>query len=244
MLSGVGSLCLTTLDYEANNFIFPGQFVEFSITANVSSKEALSWVKGKKQVVSSAVDTESYTLRISSDYVNWATLGWAFDEVPSVSDTALVPITKAAVTDGTGKITDADIPASPKPFCYVSSRGSWGEAHAIDPSDVTVAAGSITLAEAYKNAPITYHFEKSYANIETIGVETDAQQYGKLAFSGIGYGPEFPQGIVIVVPEVTRNSSPSLATDDVPRLTVEYSANVPTGFTKPFRFYNLATVGG
>ena len=243
MLSGVGSLCLTTLDYKANNFIFPGQFVEFSITADVTSKEALAWVKGKKQVVSSAVDTESYTLRISSDYVNWATLGWAFDEVPSVSATALVPITKSAVTDSAGQITDADIPASPKPFCFVNSRGSWGEAHAIDPSKVSASAGSITLSE-YPNAPITYHFEKSYANIETIGVETDAQQYGKLAFSGIGYGPEFPQGIVIVVPEVTRNSSPSLATDDVPRLTVEYSANVPTGFTKPFRFYNLATVGG
>ena len=241
MLSGVGSLCLTTLDYEANNFIFPGQFVQFSITANVSSKEAFAWVKGKKQVVSSAVDTESYTLTISSDYVDWATLGWAFDEVPSVSATALIPITKAAVTNGSGQISDTDIPAGTDVFCYVSSRGSWGEAHAIDPSKVSASAGSITLT-GYNNAPITYHFEKSYANIETIGVETDAKQYGKLAFSGIGYGPEFPQGIVIVVPEVTRNSSPSLATDDVPRLTVEYSANVPAGFNKPFRFYNLATV--
>lgn len=243
MLSGVGSLCLTTLDYEANNFIFPGQFVEFSITADVSSKEALAWVKGKKQVVSSDVDTEKYTLTLTSEYVDWPTLGWAFDEVPSVSSNALVPITKAAVTDSSGVINDSDIPAGTDVFCYVSSRGSWGEAHAIDPSKVSASAGSITLSE-YPNAPITYHFEKSYANIETIGVETDAQQYGKLAFSGIGYGPEFPQGIVIVVPEVTRNSSPSLATDDVPRFTVEYSANVPTGFTKPFRFYNLATVGG
>lgn len=240
MLSGVGSLCLTTLDYEADNFIFPGQFVEFSITANVSSKEALAWVQGKKQVVSSAVDTESYTLIISSDYVNWPTLGWAFDEVPSVSTNVAVPITRAAVTDSFGVINDADIPAGDV-FCYVGSRGSWGEAHAIDPSKVSASAGSITLAD-YPNAPITYHFKKSYASIETIGVETNAKQYGKLAFSGIGYGPEFPNGIVIVVPEVTRNSSPSLATDDVPRLTVEYSANVPSGFNKPFRFYNLATV--
>ena len=41
-ISGVGSLCLKTLDYEADNFIFPGHFVEFSITADVSSKEAYS----------------------------------------------------------------------------------------------------------------------------------------------------------------------------------------------------------
>lgn len=241
MLSGVGSLCLKTKDYEDDNFIFPGKFVEFSISADVTSKEAFAWAGGKKQVVSSAIDTESYTLTISSDFVDWATLGWAFDEVPGVSASALVPITKAAVTDNTGKITDPDIPAGPKPFCFVNSRGSWGEAHAIEPSKVTSASGSITLAD-YPNAPITYHFEKSYANIETIGVESEAKQYGKLAFSGVGYGPEFPKGIVIVVPEITRNSSPSLATDDVPRLTVEYSANVPSGFTKPFRFYNLATV--
>lgn len=241
MLSGVGSLCLKTKDYEDDNFIFPGKFVEFSITANVTSKEAFAWAGGKKQVVSSSVDTEQYTLIISSEFVDWATLGWAFDEVPGVSASALVPITKAAVTDNTGKITDPDIPASTKVFCYVNSRGSWGEAHAIEPSKVTAAAGSITLGD-YKNAPITYHFEKSFANIETIGVESEAKQYGKLAFSGVGYGPEFPKGVVIVVPEITRNSSPSLATDDVPRLTVEYSANVPSGFTKPFRFYNLATV--
>ena len=72
MLSGVGSLCLTTLDYEANNFIFPGQFVQFSITANVTSKEAFAWAGGKKQVVSSSVDTEQYTLIISSEFVDWA----------------------------------------------------------------------------------------------------------------------------------------------------------------------------
>lgn len=241
MLSGVGSLCLKTKDYEDENFIFPGKFVEFSISADVTSKEAFAWAGGKKQVVSSAIDTESYTLTISSDFVDWVTLGWAFDEVPGSSTNALVPITKAAVTDSSGQITDPDIPASPKPFCFVNSRGSWGEAHAIEPSKVTASAGSITLSE-YPNAPITYHFEKSFANIETIGVESEAKQYGKLAFSGVGYGPEFPKGVVIVVPEITRNSSPSLATDDVPRLTVEYSANVPPGFIKPFRFYNLATV--
>ncbi len=241
MLSGVGSLCLKTLDYDASNFIFPGKFVEFNISADVTSKEALAWVGQTKQVVSSAIDTESYTLTISSDYVDWATLGWAFDEVPSVSTNKVVPITKAAVANGSGVINDAGLTGSEDVFCFVSSRGAWGEAHAIAPGDVTVGAGTITLSATYNNAPITYHYDKSYASIETIGVETSVTQYGKLAFSGVGFGPEFPDGIIIVVPEITRNTTPSLATDDVPRLTVEYSANVPSGFNKPFQFYNLAT---
>ena len=241
MLSGVGSLCLRTLDYDANNFIFPGKFVEFNISSDTTSKEALAWVGKTKQVVSSAIDTESYTLTISSDYMDWATLGWGFNEVPSVSTNKVVPITKAAVTDGSGIINDAGITGTEDVFCFVSSRGAWGEAHAIAPGDVTVGAGTITLSATYINAPVTYHYDKSYASIETIGVESTITEYGKLAFSGVGFGPEFPEGIIIVVPELTRNTTPSLATDDVPRLTVEYSANVPSGFNKPFQFYNLAT---
>ena len=241
MLSGVGGLCLKTKDYDASNFIFPGKFVTFNISSDTTTKEAFAWEGFSKQVVSSAIDTKSYTLTISSDYVDWATLGWAFDEVPTVSSNKSVPVTKAAVTDSSGVISDTGITGSEDVFCFVSSRGTWGEAHAISPGDVTVGAGTITLAAAYVNAPVTYHYDKSYASIETIGVESSVTQYGKLAFSGVGAGPEFPEGVIIVVPEITRKSDPSLTTDDVPRLTVEYSANVPSGFNKPFQFYNLAT---
>lgn len=241
MLSGVGSLCLKTLDYDDSNFIFPGKFVEFNISADIASKEAQAWVNGTKQTVASAIDTESYTLSISSDYVDWSTLGWAFDELPSTSTNKLVPITRAAVTNGSGAISDADVVSGSDVFCYVSTRGTWGEAGIVPSNSVTVGAGTITLGSTYANAPITYHFEKSYASISTIGVESTFTKYGKLAFSGVGFGPEFPQGIIIVVPEITRKTTPSLATDDVPRLTVEYSANTPSGFNKPFQFYNLAT---
>lgn len=243
MLSGVGSLCLKTKDYDDKNFIFPGQFVQFSLEAAASSKKALAWVNGRKQPVSSAVDTEEFKLTISSEYVDWSTLGWAFDEVPRASTNVLVPFTKAAVADDSGVISDPDIQSSDKVFCYVSSKGSWGEAQAIDSSVVTVNAGSIGVSAKYANAPITYHYDKSIGNIQTIGVETDnITQYGKLAFSGVAYGPEFTQGVIIVVPDITRESTPSFTTDDVPRFTVEYSANVPAGFKKPFQLYNLATV--
>jgi hypothetical protein len=242
MLSGVGDLCLRTLDYDTDNFIFPGKFVEFSLSSDTTSKEALAWVNGNLQTVASGIDKTSYTLTISSDYVDWPTLGWAFDEVPSISANKLVPVTKAAVADGSGVITDANVTASDEVFCFVGSRGTWGEPHAIAAADVTVGAGTITLSATYINAPISYSYDRSYASIETIGVESNVTKYGKLSFSGLLYGPSFPDGVVIVIPDISRKSDPELATGDVPRFTVEYSANVPTGFNKPFKMFNLATV--
>ncbi len=242
MLSGVGSLCLRTKDFEDNNFIFPGRFVNFSFTQDSSSKEAQGWVNGQLQVLSSAIASVTNTLTLDLDYIDWSGLGWAFDEVPSVSSNVVVPFTKAAIANGSGVISDADITSSTVVYAYVSSRGSWGEAKAIPEASITTGTGTITLGATYANAPITYHYDKTLASVETIGVESNSQKYGKLSFSGVGYGSEFPDGIIIVLPDITRKSSPSLETSDVPRLTVEYSANVPAGRPSAIQYYNLATI--
>lgn len=242
MLSGVGSLCLRTLDYDDTNFIFPGNFVEFQLNISSTSKEAKAWVAGRKVTKSSAIDSEDATLTVSSEVVDWATLAWAFDEVPDVSSNELIPITKAANTDASGNISDPDIPGGTRVYCYVNTSGTWGLAQAIPDSEVTSGSGSISLGAKYKNAPISYHYDKTASSIQTIGVNPEAQRYGKLAFSGVAYGPEFTKGVIVVVPELTRKSTPSFTTDDVPKFTVEYSANVPTGSTKPFRLYNLDTI--
>lgn len=242
MLSGVGSLCLRTRDYGDDDFVFPAAFVNFSITSDVQSKEAKGWVAGRLQTMASAVAEESYTLTLEAEYIDWPTLGWAFDEVPQVATSAVVPFTKAAVANSSGVISDADITSGMKVFCYVAARGSWGEPGPIPNDDVTVGSGTITLGSGFANAPITYHYEKSLASVETIGLLPNGQKYGNLSFSGLGYGPAFPKGIIINVPSITRKSSPSLETSDVPRLTVEYGISVPQGSDKPFRMYNLATV--
>lgn len=243
MLSGVGGFCLRSLTYDlTDNFIFPGSFVNFSLTVNTTSKEALAWSGGRKVTKSSAIASEETTLTLTSQYADWATLAWAFDEIPDLSQNELVPITKAANADDSGNISDSDIPGGTRVYCFVNTTGSWGLAQAIPDSEVSSSAGSISLGAKYKNAPITYHYEKPVSSILTIGVNPEAQQYGKLTFSGIAYGPEFAEGVIVVVPEITRKSSPSLTSDDVPEFTVEYSANVPTGFKKAFRLYNMETL--
>lgn len=235
-------MCLRTLDYDTDNFIFPGRFVGFTFSQDSSSKEAQGWVDGRLQVLSSAVASVTNTLTLDLDHITWSGLGWAFDEVPSTSTAQVVPYTKAAVADGSGDIADADIEGTETVYAYVSGRGTWGEPGAIPNTSVTVSAGSIGVSATYANAPITYHWNRSIASIQTIGVNPNPQRYGKLAFSGLGYGPEFPDGIIISIPDITRKSSPSLETSDVPRMTVEYSANVPAGSPSPIRYYNLATI--
>ena len=242
MLSGVGSLCLKTKDFDTGNFIFPGNFVNFSFTQESSSKEAQGWVNGQLQVLSSAIASVTNTLTLELDFINWSGLGWAFDEVPTTVTNPAVPFTKATLADSSGDIEDDDISSGMTVYAYVSGRGTWGEAQAIPAASVTVTEGNIALGATYANAPITYHFDKTISSISSIGVSNTAQRYGKLAFSGVGYGSEFPDGIIIVLPDITRKSSPSLETSDVPRLTVEYSANVPPGFPSPVQYYNLATV--
>jgi len=241
MLSGVGSLCLTTKDFDTANFIFPGKFVNFSFTQDSTSKEAQGWVNGQLQTLSSAIASVTNTLTLELDYIDWSGLGWAFDEVPSVSSTQLVPYTKSAVADASGSIADAQVTATSTVLAYAASRGTWGEAGIIPNTSVTVGSGTIDLGATYAGCPVTYHSERSFASIETIGVNNNPQKYGKLAFSGVAYGNEFPDGVTIVLPDITRKSSPSLETSDVPRLTVEYSANVPAGLPSAIQFYNLAT---
>lgn len=242
MLSGVGSLCLTTTDYGVDNFIFPGNFVGFKLTPDVQSKEAKGWVGGQLQTLATAISSTSYTLTLDMEMLDWNTLGWAFDEVPQVATNAVIPYTKAAVATSAGVINDAAITSGMTVFCYVAGRGAWGDAGPIPKASVTVASGTITLGVGYANAPITYHFKKTAAQVETIGVLPNGQKYGKLSFSGVGFGPEFPKGIIIVVPEITRKSSPSFETADVPKFTVEYGVSIPQGSDKPLRFYNLDTI--
>src|SRR4028118_1877068 len=242
MLSGVGNLCLLSLDYGDDSFAFPQAFVDFNINSDVSSKEARGWVNGKKQVLASAIDSESYTLTLAMEFVNWQILAWAFDQRPQKVTNAVLPYTKSAIANNSGVVTDPQIKAGTKLFAYVAAKGPWGNARPLKKTEVTVSAGSFSVGAGFAAAPITYHFTDTVAEIDSIGAVTGAQKFGKLGFSGLGYGPEFPNGILIVVPEITRKSSPSFETGDVPKFSVEYGINIPQGSDSPFRFYDMSSI--
>jgi len=246
MLSGVGRLAVITRDlgestFTGGNIMLPGKFIDFNYQGNSTTKEASAWVDGKVKVVSSAVGNESYTLTLAFEYLDWSHLGFALDEMPQESASVVVPILKSGTANGSGVVTDADLTSGANVKAYVSVRGTWGEARFLKATEFTVGAGTLTTSATFAGAVLEYLIEKTYSSIESIGHATEATSYGKLSFVGRGYGPEFPQGILISIPDITRSSIPSIASQDVPRFEINFSANVPPGSRTPHRFYNLAT---
>lgn len=246
MMSGVGQLAvitrnLTETDITEGNILFPGKFVEFTYTGNSTPKEAKAWsYDGKLKTVSSAIGQESYILTLAFQYLDWSHLGFGLDEMPQTSISVTVPVMKNAEADSAGTITDADIPAT-EVKVYVSSRGEWGEARYLKASEFTANAGSIQTSAAFAKAPMEYTFERAYNSIQSIGHESEATSYGKLSFIGMIHGPEFPNGVIMHLPDITRQSIPSIQTGDVPRFEIQFAANVPSGSRVPHRFYNVAT---
>lgn len=259
MLSGVGQLFVLTQDLDANsilgeNIFFPGQFVDFNYEGNAETKKAKAWIDGKRKNVASATGEEEYTLTLSFEYLDWFHMGFAYDEMPQTSSNVTLPIIKKGTVPSTApyEITDADITATTEASVqvYISSRGSWGEAGPRRKGTTTPNAGEFVADGAATKlifdasdagAPVQYIVNKTYATIESIGHEISADNFGKLAFLGDGYGPEFPSRVRIYLPNLTRSSIPSLVTDDVPKFEIQFEANVPAGSRTPHRIYNLAT---
>lgn len=245
MLSGVGKLAVLTQDYKDNaftggNIFLPGRFSRFSYNGESTVKQAKAWTDGSLSTASSAVGEKTYSLTLAFQYLDWSHLSFAMDELSQRSTAVKVPVVRSGIANASGVVTDPEI-VNDDARVYVSTRGPWGEARYLKKTEFTVAPGSLTTSATFAGAPFEYTFVKTYASIESIGHESQAMGYGKLAFVGLGYGPEFPQGIQIYLPNITRSSIPSIATDDVPEFEINFSANVPAGGRVPHRLYNVAT---
>jgi hypothetical protein len=258
MLSGVGQLGIFTLDQASKalgqDVFFPGQFVDFRYDGESQKKEAKAWVSGVKKTVSSAVGEETYTLKLAFEYLDWAHLGFAYDEIAQVSQNVVLPIFKTATVPVSTayEIADNDITTTNGNSIkvYVPNRGAWGEAGfrkrtSNNPSakefKVDTTAKKLIFHASDAGATIQYSINQTYASVESIGYEATADSFGKLSFIGKGYGPEFPSGIIIYLPSITRSSIVSMNTDDVPKFEIEFSCNVPAGKRTPHQYFNLAT---
>ncbi len=259
MLSGVGELGIFTLDQTSKTLgqeiFFPGQFFNFVYAGESQKKEAKAWVGGRRKTVSSAVGDESYTLTLSFQYLDWNHLGFAYDELPQTSSNVVLPITKSAVIPSASayEIEDDDIVSgnASSVKAYIPQRGSWGEAGHRERVGSAPSAGQFqadgtnnklifNIADA--GATVQYTVAKTYTTIDSIGYEATADDWGKLSFLGKGYGPEFPNGIIIYLPSITRASIVSMDTSqDVPEFSIEFTGNVPAGRRTPHQYFNLAS---
>lgn len=255
MLYGAGSLFVQSKELNIDslrgeNLIHPLSIASFSLAFEDNNIEAKALIDGKRQIVAAAISESIATLTLTFEFMDWNSLGFVFDEVAGVSNGVTLPQLKSKIaTLGTGvaEVTDAEIQAGhvvgEDILVYVASRGSWGERKYLKAAEVTVSAGKIAIDDIYAGAVIQYSVPKTYATIETIGVESEYDQYGKLVFQGTVAGTEFGKaGMGIIVPELSRISTPELTINsDLAELTVEFRASVPVGKRRPFELYRFDT---
>lgn len=255
MLYGAGSLFLQSKELDASslrgeNLFHPLSIASFELSFEDKNIEAKALIDGKRQIVAAAIVESVATLTLTFEYMDWQTIGLAYDEISGTTSSITLPQfrSKRAVADSdSANIVDADITASMQVgediLVFVASKGAWGDRKYLKASDVTVVAGKLELPVIYDGAVIQYSIPKTYTSIETIGVEANYDKYGKLMFQGVVSGTEFgKKGMGIIVPELSRISTPTLKVNgELAEMTVEFRASVPIGQRSPFQFYNLDT---
>jgi len=257
MLSGVGRLAVVTRDLTAStlgqNFFFPGLFFNFEYNLESQVKEAKAWIGGKKMIVSSGIGEETYTLPLSFQYLDWMHLGFAYNEIPQQSSNVSLPILKDSTipTVSPFEVADSSIASTNAGSImgYVTKRGAWGEAgyrklaSSTTPSmgefAVDATAKKLIFHSSDAGAPFSYLINKTYSSLPSIGYESEATNFGSLSFIGRGYGPEFPQGIFIYIPQINRIKAPSMKTGDVPEFQMEFACATPAGKRVPHQFFLL-----
>lgn len=253
MLYGAGSLFLQSKDLDATslrgeNLFHPLSIASFELVFEDNNIEAKALIDGKRQIVAAAISESIATLTLTFEYMDWQTLGLAFDEVTGTSSGITLPQfkSKIAVADvDSADIVDAGVTVGmvvgEDILVYVASKGSWGDRKYLKAADVDVVAGKLKLPIIYDGAVIQYSIPKTYTSIETIGVEANYDKYGKLMFQGVVSGTEFgKKGMGIIVPELSRISTPQLTVNgDLAEMSVEFRASVPVGQRTPYQFYKL-----
>ena len=256
MLFGAGSLFTTTTELENNGstrgeeLLFPNCLSSFELNADTSFLEAKCMDGGKIVTVASAISEETYTLNTVSQFIDFNTLSYGYDEQTQTKQNITLPQLKSATVDASGIINDADITVAnaESVLVYRNSRGSWGDRKFLtvaatpgsptaDEFEVDAANNQIITDVANAGAVFTYQLNKTYASIETIGLG-DSEQYGRLEFWGVCYTTE---GLMkLHVPKMGRISTPSLTVNgSVTELAIEFRPEILPGRNRPFELYNL-----
>ncbi|MEL7315439.1 MAG: hypothetical protein AAFN08_10835 [Cyanobacteria bacterium J06559_3] len=262
MLSGLGDCYAQTLNLSGGEvaqrlielFLF-----DFTFTSESENREAKGYVKGVRKTKSSAESEVTDTLTLSTQYTDWAQLGFALNEFPKTQTNVILPLLKQATVPASAafEIADAAITAGNLNYikAYVNAFGTWGQPesliHTADASTAPASASEVqvdttnnklVLHADRANAPISYSVPTNYTSIQAYGGAGTATKYGKISFLGKLHTPESTDNWVIYFPSLSRKSRPNIdLSEDVPTLSVEFAAETPSGWEQPFETFNLDT---
>lgn len=262
MLSGIGDTTVETLTITGGAvdqrlielFLF-----DFTFTSESEAREAKGSVKGVRKTKSSAESEVTDTLTLSTQYVDWAQFGFAQGEFDKALTNVIIPTLKNATVPAAApyEIPDAAIIANNLNYikAYINAYGTWGQpGHLTHTADAVTAPANATEVQVdttgnklvlhadRAQAPISYTVPITYSSIRAYGGPGAATKYGKISFRGKLYTPESTDNWAVWFPSLSRKSRPNFdLSEDVPTLSVEFSAETPAGWGVPYVIYNLDT---
>lgn len=261
MLAGAGQLRMQTLDLDlgtyAQNLIYPGLILDFSLATDTNEKVAQALLDGRLEDVESAMGAVSRTVTITQQSMDWWGLGFALDEIPAVSTNVPWDLYKdniAVPSTAPYEVVDAGITAANQASIHVTQIGdSLGRNRrplkqgAATPLADTVfvdgAGGKLVFNAAQAGATIAYQIPKTWDTGETIGYNETYDTWGAIKFVGQLYIPNMPQRVGIVFWRLTRSGIGNIEVNDgVPTLQSTFKATRPAGRRAPFSLFHLGTL--
>lgn len=234
--------------------MFPGNFASFELAFETQRQQAKALIGGKKQVVASAITEELASLKLTFEFADWATVQMALDE--QAADETAVPwqeIRTVKVPATTPfEVVDADISVSTAPSitAFRASKGTWGGTGFLtkvgvapidaDKFQVNAATSKLVFHSSLAGAIVTYSITLP-KTVSSIGNTSVGNSFGALQFSGLCYTTETSKPLGIVIPNITRNSKPSLSfTGGLTVLEINFDANVEPGKRLPYSLFNFS----
>lgn len=258
MLQGIGDTFAETLNLTDNRMIELFLF-EFNFASEAENQEALAYIGGVQQTKASAESSVTNTLTLSTQFVDWAQLGFALDQFPTTETNVKIPTLKTGTVPSAAayEIADAAITAANDAFikAYINAFGTWGQpGHLTRTADgdtapsaarqvqVDITNNNLVFNSTEAGAPISYIVPTDYTSIEAYGGASNPTRYGKISFRGKLFSTESTENLGIYFPSLSRNSRPSIElTGDTPTLTIEFAAETPSGWEVPYQIFNFDT---
>lgn len=260
MLQGVGDMAAITTQLGSGPLdqkLIELYLFSFELTTEVETQEALAYIAGVQRAKKSAKKSEQTTLKVTTQYIDWAQLGFFLGEFDKLVAAQTIPVLKRATVPSTApyEVAEAAITTANTGslYVYVNEPGPWGMPRTLPraTTPATPTAGQVGVDTsnhkfifhaAQAGAPITYTVPQPLTNVRAYGGPGTATKYGEIQFFCTVIEPQSQYGLKLWLPSLSLKSAPSLSfAGDTPQLEAEFSCNVPSGWELPYQILNLNT---
>ena len=237
-----------------NNILFVGGWSAVELTPSSEKLEASRYNKAGKLIVSDSWEkSSSYELKVTQEVVDSLGFGLAMNLVPAIAASstyydyieAVVPaiapfeiplpgVTTALANGGSVQVSyqasgvwNSFTTAQKKLNMTVLQTGSAVDGTAIV-TTTTPGSEKLVLHSSQANAPVVISFLKTATSKLTLGL-VSSPSIGSLYFSAKLVSDEFPNGLIMICPSVSKSSGLGFKSGDVSPIEHVFTCGTPAG---------------